>query len=534
MIIEGFDNETFDGSANENVVRVDCNVHLKRLHHFQNIFVNSKAKRKIIRAGRRGGKTVGIAELAVREFLKGKRVLYAAPVHEQIDRFWTEVQRSLDDAIRVGIFKKNLSENYVERPGTEQRIKAKTAWNADTLRGDYGHLLIFDEWQLMDENAWGEVGAPMLLDKDGDAAFIYTPPSLTSRASAANKAKDPLHAMKMYKRAEQDKSGRWLALTFTSHDNPYLSTNALAEITNDMTSMAYRQEILAEDIDKVPGALWDVATMIEPFRVDKAPELVRVVVAVDPSATSTELSDEAGLGVAGIGANGHGYVLLDDTKIDSPRGWATRAVRYYNEFKADRIVAEKNNGGEMVEFVIRTIDHSVSYKAVDATRGKLVRAEPVAALYEKGFVHHVGRGLSKLEEELSSFVPGAKSPNRLDWLVWALTDLMLGNSELGLLRYFAEGHADRDLKNLEALERKPMDALAGSEVERQAQEATKSRTVAQNGQDGCPSCGSGLIGKIPGGQKRCNQCGHQFQINGALSPQTPHVSRSDYLSGGHR
>ena len=128
-------------------------IHLPRPHAKQRSFVYSKAKRRIVRAGRRGGKTVGVSILAVETFLAGKRVLYAAPTAEQIARFWTTVTRSLDEPIKAGALRKNETEHLIEVAGTENRIRAKTAWNADTLRGDYADLLILDEWQLMDEDA---------------------------------------------------------------------------------------------------------------------------------------------------------------------------------------------------------------------------------------------------------------------------------------------------------------------------------------------------------------------------------------------
>ncbi len=196
-------------------------------------------------AGRRSGKTVGAAMRAVRRFLQGRRQLYAAPTAEQVGKFWFEVKTALREPIEAGIFKCNESENFIEKPGTEQRLKAKTAWNADTLRGDYADDLYLDEFQLMNEDTWEVVGAPMLLDNNGDVVFIYTPPSL--RSAGVSKARDPRHAAKMFKMAQADTTGRWKAFHFTSHDNPYISKDALAEIIKDMSRQSYRQEILAED-----------------------------------------------------------------------------------------------------------------------------------------------------------------------------------------------------------------------------------------------------------------------------------------------
>ena len=214
-------------------------------HPHQAEFVESTAKRIVVRAGRRGGKTVGAARRAVAKFLSGMRYLYTAPTSEQTEKFWFEVKRSLQEPIDAGVFKCNESEKYIERARTEQRIKAKTAWNADTLRGDYADEIAFDEYQLTNEDAWEVVGAPMLLDNNGDALFIYTPPSL--RSAGISKARDPRHAAKMFKAAQADTTGRWQAIHFTSFDNPHISREALREIIKDMSKQSYRQEILAED-----------------------------------------------------------------------------------------------------------------------------------------------------------------------------------------------------------------------------------------------------------------------------------------------
>lgn len=218
-------------------------VRLLEPHRVQGEFVRSSAKRIIVRAGRRGGKTVGLAIRAIERFMQGRRQLYAAPTSEQTDAFWYEVTRSLAQPIQARVLVKNESERFIEVADTKQRIKAKTAWNADTLRGDYADDLYLDEWQLMDEDAWEKVGAPMLLDNNGDVVFCYTPPSL--RVAGVSKAKDPRHASKMFK----DKGGKpdWACFTFTSFDNPVISHEALERIAADMSQQSYRQEIMAED-----------------------------------------------------------------------------------------------------------------------------------------------------------------------------------------------------------------------------------------------------------------------------------------------
>lgn len=403
-------------------------------HPKQGAFIDTPAKRAIVRAGRRGGKTEGVAIRNVKRFLAGKRVLYGTPTSDQLGRWWTVVTRALAEPIAAGVFRKNETEHLIELPGTEQRLRGKTAWNADNLRGDYCDDLTLDEWQLMDEEAWEVVGAPMLLDNDGDATFIYTPPSLRSRS--ASKARDPQHAAKMYKKFEAlMKAGntRYFATSFSSHDNPYISKAALAEITSDMTALAYRMEIKAEDVDEAPGALWhrrktvigtEEVLGLEENRVSVYPDLVRIVVGVDPSGSST--GAECGIIGAGVDANRHHYTLEDASLQGSPGMWAAAACRLYHKLKADVLVAEINYGGEMVEKVIKDTDSTVKIRLVSATRGKAVRAEPVSALTEHGQDHLVG-SFPLLEDELCLWVPGDKSPNRLDAKVWADTELGLSS-----------------------------------------------------------------------------------------------------------
>jgi phage terminase large subunit-like protein len=194
------------------------------------------------------------------------------------------------------------------------------------------------------------------------------------------------------------------------------------------------QELEGELIDDVEGALWS-AELIDANRLATVvPEnlaLRRVVVAVDPPGGATE----AGIVVAALGAgpcpcgsgNDHGYVLEDVSLAAPPSEWGAVAVSAYHRHQADRLVAERNFGADMVEHVIETVDRSVAFALVNASRGKQQRAEPVVALYEQGRVHHVGRNFVDLEREQTEWVPGETpwSPNRVDALVWAITELML-------------------------------------------------------------------------------------------------------------
>lgn len=191
-----------------------------------------------------------------------------------------------------------------------------------------------------------------------------------------------------------------------------------------------RQELAGELLEDVVGALWKQSDIDEKrITEDALPDLERIVVAVDPSGSDDENASLQGIvsvGRAMCGCKGteetHFFVLRDDSGHYTPNDWGGRAVYAYHTLNADRIVAEANFGGQMVENTIKTIDRSVAYKAVTASRGKQVRAEPVAALSEQGKVHFVG-SFAKLEDQLTTWVPGQKSPDRLDAFVWALTEL---------------------------------------------------------------------------------------------------------------
>jgi len=186
-----------------------------------------------------------------------------------------------------------------------------------------------------------------------------------------------------------------------------------------------RQELDGELIEDDPDALFR-REGIEALRVRSIPQLARVVVAVDPPASHGRRANACGIVCAGLGEDGRCYVLDDATVQGArPAQWARATVALYHARAADRVVAEVNQGGAMVEAVLREIDPDVSFRAVHATRGKQARAEPVAALYEQGRVSHAGT-FPDLEDEMCTAVSGgAKSPDRLDALVWAVTDLML-------------------------------------------------------------------------------------------------------------
>jgi len=209
--------------------------------------------------------------------------------------------------------------------------------------------------------------------------------------------------------------------TFENEENLAESALAMLKDRYEGTTLG-RQELYAEIVDNVEGALW-TNKMIEDSRISDERELTQIIVAIDPAVTANANSDETGILVVGKDANNSFYVLEDLSGRYSADKWGRMAIKAFYEWEADRIVAEVNNGGDLVERLLRSIDSDIPYRSVHATRGKLVRAEPIAALYEQGRVHHVGM-FPELEAQMCSYVGDIKtSPDRLDALVWGMTEL---------------------------------------------------------------------------------------------------------------
>ncbi len=179
---------------------------------------------------------------------------------------------------------------------------------------------------------------------------------------------------------------------------------------------------MGELLEDVEGALIQ-RDLIEKYRVREAPDLVRIVVSIDPATTSHEGSDETGLCVTGIGSDGHFYVLHSEGLRVTPQRWAYRAWQLYDDWAADTMIYESNQGGDMVKATLLTVRDGMHPKGVHASRGKHTRAEPIASLFEQGKVHMVG-SFPALEDQWTQWVPGDPSPDQLDACVWGLTELM--------------------------------------------------------------------------------------------------------------
>jgi phage terminase large subunit-like protein len=214
----------------------------------------------------------------------------------------------------------------------------------------------------------------------------------------------------------------WVVTRATTYDNPHLSGAAVGQMDAIYggTSLG-RQELLGEFIDEIPGALWTRALLERAADAPQTPAMQRIVVGVDPAGGR----GETGIVVCGVDSMKRGWVLADLSGAGSPDEWARRVVEAYHGWKADRVVVERNFGGDMAEHTIRTVDRNVPIKTVVASRGKVPRAEPVAALYEQGRVFHAVRS-PKLEDQMCTYTEEDKtSPDRLDAMVWALSELMV-------------------------------------------------------------------------------------------------------------
>jgi predicted phage terminase large subunit-like protein len=221
------------------------------------------------------------------------------------------------------------------------------------------------------------------------------------------------------------------ASTIITRGSTYDNLSNLAPVFREQVLASYegtrigRQELMGELLEDIEGAMWS-NSMLEAALVDSVPDMQRIVVAIDPSGGDAEGNDEQGIVVAGHGVDGLYYVLDDRSCKLTPQGWASRAVAAYHEYSADKLLAEKNFGGDMVAAIIKQVDDKVSFKMVTASRGKMQRAEPIAALYEQGKVKHV-KGLEQLEAQMTNWTPAdGSSPDRMDAMVWALTELALG------------------------------------------------------------------------------------------------------------
>tara|TARA_R110000787_G_scaffold95809_1_gene198990 strand:+ start:9669 stop:10817 length:1149 start_codon:yes stop_codon:yes gene_type:complete len=288
------------------------------------------------------------------------------------------------------------------------KIVGYAAINPERLRGPQFHRAWCDElasWRYPE--AFDQLMFGLRLGQDPKCIITTTPKPIPILKSLI--VREDVHVTK--------------GNTFENSDN--LAESALEMMRERYEGTALgRQELYAEILDDIEGALW-THKQIEDTRInrDTKKDFKTIIVAIDPAVTAGENSDETGIVVVGKDMNNEYYVLEDVSGKYSPDEWGRLAVKTFYDWEADRIVAETNNGGDLVERLLRSVDNNIPYRSVRATRGKMLRAEPIAALYEQKKVHHMG-AFPELETQMCTYVGQLKpSPDRLDALVWGLTEL---------------------------------------------------------------------------------------------------------------
>lgn len=303
------------------------------------------------------------------------------------------------------------------------RIKLFSADEPDRLRGPQHHGAWCDElaaWRYPE--TWDQLQFGMRLGSHPRTVVTTTPRNVPIIRTLSKRTDGTVQVVR--------------GSTFDNSKN--LAPQALIELQARYAGTRLgRQELYGELLEDSEGALWTRA-LIEEARVEKSPPCYRIVVAIDPAVTSGEDSDMTGIVVAGATPDGHYWILEDATMKGTPDAWARRAVELYRKWKADRVIAETNNGGDLVLEVLKQVDSTVALRKVTASRGKQVRAEPVSALSEQKRLHMVG-SFPELEDQLVTWEPGSsESPDRMDAMVWAITDLMGGSVAMRSLAMLAD------------------------------------------------------------------------------------------------
>lgn len=375
--------------------------------------------------GRGAGKTRTGAETLVQWMLDAPTAPDGSPTE------WAIVGETFSDARSVCVEGPSGVRRVLERRGIAHTYN-RSLWQVRLTTGQICHMLGADDADVgrglnlsgawLDElmkwryarASWSEGLAPALRIGQPRAIVTTTPKPSSLLVEWMNRTDGSVAVTR--------------GSTFDNAAN--LSEAALAELRARYEGTRLgRQELMGELLDDVPGALWQRSQIDADRRpADQVPDLVRIVIGVDPAVTSGEDSDLTGIVAAGKDRQGHYWVLADRSCRATPDGWARVVADLFHEVRADCVVCETNNGGDLVPTVIRHADRSVPVRTVTATRGKRLRAEPISLLYERHLVHHVG-AFPDLEDELVSWTPESdKSPDRLDSAVWALTELSAGSN----------------------------------------------------------------------------------------------------------
>ena len=378
----------------------------------------------LILAGRGFGKTWTGAYDMVNYAMTHPNTISAvlAPTFGDLRRVCFEGVSGINQLIPIECYHNSKASGY-NRSTSEiklwngSKIVGFSASEPDRLRGSQYHRAWCDElaaWRYPE--AYDQLQFGLRLGKNPQVVITTTP-------------RPTLIIKELMKRAEEDV---YVTQGSTFENKENLAQSALKQFVDRYEGTRLgRQELYAEILDDFEGALWNY-TMLEDCRVTKEhlPEMTKIIVSIDPAVTANANSDETGIIVSALGEDERYYILEDKTGKYSPDEWGRVAIELFYRYNANMIVAEVNNGGDLVERLLRSIERNIPYKSVHATRGKMVRAEPISALYEQGRVYHLGT-FPKLEEQMCSFTGDNKgaSPDRLDALVWGLTELSISNGK---------------------------------------------------------------------------------------------------------
>jgi phage terminase large subunit-like protein len=368
-------------------------------------------------AGRGAGKTRTAAEWLAWQAIENPETRWAiiAPTFSDARDTCAEGESGILNILRRYKMLKNYNRSIGEiELMNGSRIKLFSADEPDRFRGPQHHGAWCDELAAYRyEDAWHQLQFGLRLGNHPRVVITTTPRPTPLIRQLAARTDGSVAITK--------------GSTFDNAKN--LAPSALLELQARYNGTRLgRQELYGEILEDQEGALW-TRGLIDRNRVDKHPPLSRIVVSIDPAVTNTEASDETGIIVAGCDAGGHGYVLYDGSIKGSPLDWAQKAVALFDEYKADALLVEVNQGGDMVSAVLKQVRITLPIREIRAHVGKKLRAEPVAAMYEQGRVHHVGM-YPQLEDQMTNWTPAeASSPDRLDAMVQAFSDL-LGKSSV--------------------------------------------------------------------------------------------------------
>lgn len=386
----------------------------------EEIFFNRKPTDKyiIVTKGRRFGATKGAANALIEFCLQGKKVLWGDTINGNIDRYF---DRYIEPELRTNKIEHRYSRQMKQLTIGNGLVDFRSADRSENWEGFGYDIIILNEAGIILKNKYLYTNAvlPMLMDNPMSVLFAMGVPK---GKYLKDLTKHPF--FQLYEAAKSGAEG-YVLYEYTSYDNPFLSQQAISELEQEIARMnaeMVQQEIYGKFIEGAHNILWthDIIRY-----TDTLPKAKRIVIGNDPSGSKD--GDAVGIVTAMEGVDGYYYVLADRTGNYTPNEWGSILVREYSGKKADAIVVERNFGGDMVKAIIHNIDKRVRVIEVVASKGKVVRAEPIVGLYEQGLVRHA-RGLEDLELEMLTWTQGSKSPNRIDALVWALTELSTKNS----------------------------------------------------------------------------------------------------------